>query len=81
MVYFFLLDLERTIGYGKPYFWNGNRHGYTSSFEHAGLFTKEIAEKIVADDLDEKTVMISHERVFKILGRDLKCYEGIINNN
>jgi hypothetical protein len=76
---FYLMDLERTIANNVPYFWNGNKHGYTSSLKHAGLFTKEIAEQIVADDFDKRTIMISEEQIFKILGKDLKSHEGIFN--
>lgn len=74
---FYLLDLERTIGNGRPYYWNGNRHGYTTSLEHAGLFSKWIAEQICEGDYDKRTVMISTEQVSKILGKDMKPHEGI----
>jgi hypothetical protein len=77
MADYYLLDLERTIGNGKPYFWKGNRHGYTDSLQHAGLFTKEFAEKLVKQDIDKRTVMISSSMIAKILGKDLKQHEGI----
>jgi len=76
---FYLLDLERTIGYSRPFFWNGNRHGYTTSIEQAGLFSKGLAEKIVESDHSKTTVMISVEQVTKILGKDMKPHEGTIN--
>jgi hypothetical protein len=74
---YYLLDLERTIANGRPYFWNGNRHGYTTSLEHAGLFSDWIAEEIVKGDYDKRTVMISTEQVSKILGKDMKPHDGI----
>lgn len=75
---FYLIDLERTIGNNHLYFWKGNKHGYTRSLEHAGLFSKEIAEQIVDHDHDRTTVMISQVKVFRILGKELKSHEGII---
>lgn len=74
---FILLDLERTIANGIPYYWKGNRYGYTRSIEHAGLFAEEFAERIVKEDYDKKTVMIHQDLLFKILGKDLKQHEGI----
>lgn len=76
---FYLLDLERTIAHSMPYYWKGNRHGYTSSLEHAGLFSKDFAEKLVKQDIDKTTVMIDQEKVFKILGKDMKQHEGSTN--
>jgi hypothetical protein len=73
---FYLLDLERTISNKVPYFWNGNRHGYTSSLQHAGLFSRWTAEQIVQGDYDQRTVMISQKVVFNILGKDMKPHEG-----
>lgn len=76
MAEYYLLDLERTIGYSKPYFWKGNRHGYTSHIEHAGIFPEEKAEQIISNDRDKTTVKISTSKVFKILGKDMKPHEG-----
>jgi hypothetical protein len=73
---FYLLDLERTIGYNKPYFWKGDRHGYTSHIEHAGIFPEFKAKEICENDRDKTTVMISTKKVFNILGMDLKPHEG-----
>ena len=76
---FYLMDLERTIAYNKPYFWKGNRHGYTTSLENAGLFPREIAEQIVDHDhVDRTTVMISWFQVCRILGKEIKPHEGTI---
>jgi hypothetical protein len=72
-----LLDLERTISNGVPYFWKGNKHGYTTSIQHAGLFAEDFAERIVKSDLDKTTIMIHQDLLFKILGKDLKQNESI----
>jgi hypothetical protein len=76
MAEYYLIDLERTIGYNKPYFWKGNRHGYTSHIEHAGIFPEAKAKEIVETDRDKRTVMISTSHVFKILGMEMKPHEG-----
>ena len=76
---FYLLDLERTLGFGRPFFWKGNKHGYTSNWKTAGLFSKAKAEIIVANDFDKLTVMISRDRLIKILGKDEETNEGTIN--
>lgn len=73
---FYLLDLERTLGCGVPYYWNGNKHGYTTEISFAGLFSHWVAEQIVEGDYDHKTVMIPESVVFKILGKDMKPHAG-----
>lgn len=79
MAKYYLLDLERTIAYEKPFYWKGNKHGYTRSLEQAGLFPKEIAQQIVDhDDIDRTTVMISQTQMVRILGKEIKPHEGII---
>jgi hypothetical protein len=74
---YYLLDLERTLTYSVPYFWKGNRHGYTRNVIFAGLFVQEYAEKIVNQDRDGATIMIRQDLVIKILGEDLKQRERI----
>lgn len=64
---YFLIDLDRTIKNGIPTYWKQNRHGYTTDRDEAGLFLWEIAWGIVQNDLDKSTVMISQQRVEKIL--------------
>ena len=76
---YYLLDLERTLGYGRLFFWKSHRRGYTSSLDQAGLYPKHQAEHIVNSDFDKTTVMISQSRVFKILGKELKPDAGTIN--
>jgi hypothetical protein len=76
MAEYYLIDLERTIGYNKPYFWKGNRHGYTSHIEHAGIFPEKKANEICESDRDKRTVKISTQQIFKILGKDMKSHEG-----
>jgi hypothetical protein len=78
---FYLLDLERTIGFNKPFYWKGNKRGYTSSIRYAGIFSEEKAEMIVASDLDKRTVMISRDMVYKFLGKEKENHEGNININ
>ena len=79
LAHYYLMDIERTIANSKPYFWKGNRHGYTDSLQHAGLFSKDFAEKLVKQDFDKTTIMISEKTVSTILGKDLKHHEGIRN--
>jgi hypothetical protein len=73
---FYLLDIERTIAFNRPFYWKGNRCGYTPELEFAGLFHKQVAETIVKNDLDNKTVMISQDMIFQILGGEMKRHEG-----
>lgn len=57
-VYYMLIDLERTIHNKTPFYWLGNKHGYTPNIREAGLFPKHLAEEIVKQDRDHKTVML-----------------------
>lgn len=65
-MFYYLLDLERTIGHGIPTYWKQNRHGYTTDLEVAGLFLKEVAENIVHSDIDKWTIKVSQQQVEKI---------------
>lgn len=65
--FYYLLDLERTIIFEKPFYWRANKHGYTCYIDEAGLFSFEIANEIVLNDLDNRTVMIDEKVVEKIL--------------
>lgn len=76
---YYLLDLERSLGFGRLFFWKNHRRGYTSSLNQAGLYPKHQAEHIVKTDLDLTTVMISQKKVFAILGKELKPDAGTIN--
>lgn len=71
----FLLDLERTLLSGAPCYWKGNKHGYTYKIENAGIFRKDIAEEIVKNDFDKKTVAISVKTMSDIFGKDFIAYE------
>jgi len=73
---YLLMDLERTLLAGVPCFWKITKYGYTYQIEFAGLFPKEIAEEIVKNDLDHRTVMISFEVIRNILGKDFKMHES-----
>jgi hypothetical protein len=74
---YFILDLERTLTRGVPYFWKRNRHGYTHLIEFAGLFPAGEAAEIVRQDRDKRTVMIEEKVVADILGKDMKPNESI----
>jgi hypothetical protein len=67
---YYLLDLERTLQSGTPYFWKKNKHGYTYEIESAGLFSKEEAEKIVLNDMNNTTVKIHINTVAEILQKE-----------
>jgi hypothetical protein len=73
---YFLMDLERTLTSGVPCYWKANRYGYTYNIEHAGIFPKAVAEEIVKNDLNKRTILISLRTVFDILGKDMKAHEG-----
>ena len=64
---YYLMDLERTLENGIPCFWKKSRHGYSYSIEDAGLFAKELAEKIVKSDINNRTIMIHINTVAEIL--------------
>jgi hypothetical protein len=65
---YFLMDLERTLQSGIPCFWKGNKFGYTYNLKFAGLFPEGIAEEIVKNDHDRKTVKIPLDLVKDVLG-------------
>jgi hypothetical protein len=74
---YYLLDLERTLGIGKPYFWKRTKFGYTDQIQFAGLFSKVEAQLVVQKDLDNKTVMIHHKLVEDtMLLSDMKANEA-----
>lgn len=64
---YYLLDLERTLARGIPYFWLKNKHGYTTHIEVAGLFSNEAAEEIEKNDTTNTTVKIHINKVAEIL--------------
>jgi hypothetical protein len=74
---YFLLDLERTIATSVPVYWKQNKHGYTKSLQHAGLYSEEEAARIVQNDFDNATVKIHQDFFFKIFGKEFKQHEGI----
>ena len=76
---FYLLDLERSLDYGRLFFWKSHKRGYTSALDQAGLYSKEMAIAIVKSDIDLSTIMISQSRVYRILGKELKPDAGTIN--
>lgn len=73
---YLLMDLERTLETGAPCFWKGNKFGYTYKFEYAGIFSKELAEEIAKNDLDQKTVLVPLVLIHKILEKDFSANES-----
>lgn len=71
------MDLERTIGFGVPHYWKGNRHGYTTYLEDAGIFSKDFALRVVKSDHDNTTIMLNENLVFKIMGKDANSHEQV----
>ena len=74
---YYLLDLERTLENGIPVFWKKSRHGYSYSIEDAGLFPRELAEKIVKSDLNNRTIMIHIKTIAEILNNEYQKYERV----
>lgn len=71
---YYLVDLERTVIYMKPYFWKRGNHGYTTDHEEAQTFTKRKATLIAKSDVNKRTIPISAEAVRMILLEDHKTY-------
>jgi hypothetical protein len=69
---YYLMDLERTLINGMPYFWLKSRHGYTYEIEEAGLFSEDMANEIIKHDLDQRTVKININTAAKILQLELE---------
>ena len=74
-MHYYLMDLERTLFDGIPYFWKGSKHGYTHKVQQAGIFSKDFAESICKQDLDETTVMIHVDVVHRIFGKGFRIHE------
>lgn len=64
---YYLLDLERTIGTGRTFYWKANKRGYTNNVKEAGLYSEIAATEIVERDLDKRTVMVSEQTVKRIV--------------
>jgi hypothetical protein len=67
--YFHLLDLERTLRMGEPYFWKQSKQGYVNfdEFSEAGQFNEIEAFKMVDSDLDKMTLMLEVGKIKKLL--------------
>jgi hypothetical protein len=65
---YYLMDLERTLVSGIPCYWKENKYGYTYNLKYAGLFNEDLANEIVKNDLDERTVKVSQKVAVKYLG-------------
>lgn len=66
MEQYLLMDLERTLVSGVPCYWKSNKYGYTYEISHAGIFSKELAEEIAKNDLDQKTVLVPYKLIFDL---------------
>lgn len=65
---YYLIDLERTIGIGRTFYWKANQHGYTTLLSEAGKFSEQEADRIIENDIDNRTVKVSEkvvEGIFK----------------
>ena len=68
---YYLIDLERSILSGNVFYLKQNKHGYTRDVFEAGMFPEEMADEIVKEDFDKRTVMVTEETVrklFKFIG-------------
>ena len=74
----YLMDLERTLAYGKPYFWKSSRYGYTDDIKRAGRWQREICDEIVKRDIHKETIIITEELIEKVLGKDIVQHEESI---
>ena len=73
---YYIIDLERTISSGLPFYWKKSRYGYTYSIEEAGLFPKEIADEIVKKDIQDLTVKIHINTMAELIRNlEIKSYE------
>lgn len=64
---YYLIDLERTIGIGRTFYWKANKHGYTTLLTEAGLYSETAADEIVKEDHDKRTVKVHRDTVAGIL--------------
>ena len=62
-----LVDLERSIRYGYIYYWKPFKRGYTTNLDEAGRYSKKEAEKIAAEDFDQRTVAVNQSVIDNIL--------------
>lgn len=69
--FYYLMDLERTLISGIPCYWKQNKYGYTYNLKFAGLFAEDLAEEIIKNDQDEKTVKVSEKVALTYLGNIL----------
>lgn len=52
---YYLMDVEFSLVTGMPCYLKKNQDAYTSDVKSAGLFSKEVAEKILKNDLGHRT--------------------------
>lgn len=60
---FYLIDLERTIGIGRTFYWKAHGRGYTTLIEEAGLYPEAAAKEQVESDIDHRTIMVAESVV------------------
>jgi hypothetical protein len=68
--YYYLIDLERSLGNGAIYFWGPNKRSYTRNINDAGLYSELTAGEIVDNDFDNLTVKIEQKKAEKLVDRD-----------
>jgi hypothetical protein len=71
-VEYFLLDLERTLLSGVPYFWKSNKRGYTYKIQEAGVYEELEALMIAEWDIDKRTVLVNCKTAKEILSMKIK---------
>lgn len=64
---FYLIDLERTIGIGRTFYWKAHSGGYTTKISDAGLYSENVADQIVESDFDKRTIKVNKNIVERIL--------------
>lgn len=64
---YYLLDLERTIGFGVPTYWKKGANGYTRNISEAGLYSEDSANDHVSNDRGKTTISISQVTIKELL--------------
>lgn len=64
---FFLIDLERTLKNGVPFYWRTGGRGYTPFVREAGLYSAEEAKREVETDIEGLTVSIEGRKAEKLV--------------
>lgn len=65
---YYLIDLERSIGGGRVYYWKAHKRGYTTDLNEAGLYSDLTAGEIVDGDFDRLTVKVEKKKAEDLAG-------------